>query len=148
MSDIDDIEIEGWPTPKPASAVSRLFPLGLAQLVPKPRTKNYNLVEDFECVTADGQRDYIKAGFETDGASIPWIAWLLVGHPYDPNYVCESVIHDDRWRKARTWAERTAANHRCRQVLREHGAASRWDRFSLATGVWFGKLGNALAVWR
>jgi hypothetical protein len=148
VSDPDDIVIENWPVPKLGNNPCAMFPLGMPQLEPIPGSPNYREATDFAVVTSDGVRDDIEAGFVTDGASIPRLAWLFVGHPYDPDYVVESLVHDKRWRLAKTWAERTAANHRFRQVLREHGKASRWARFSLTTGVWFGKLGNALAVWR
>ena len=145
--DVDDQPLE-WPTLRPNTNASPLFPLGLPDLRPIPGTENYRLAEDFAVVTADGERDDIPAGFITDGASIPALAWMLVGHPYDPDYICEALVHDFRWRKAKTWRQRTAANARFRQVLREHATASTWDKFALATGVWFGKLGNALAFWR
>jgi hypothetical protein len=148
QTDVDDAPREDWPAIRPHSTPSAMFPLGLPDLEPIPGTENYRLVSDFAVVTPDGERDDITAGFVTDGASIPGFAWLAVGHPFDPDYICEAIVHDKRWRKARTWAERTAANQRFRKVLREHGKASRWDRFALATGVWFGKLGNALAFWK
>ena len=148
MSDVDDAPIEDWPAVHPRSATSALFPLGLPRLEPIPGTDDYQLTEDFAVVTADGERDDIPAGFVTDGASIPALFWALVGNPFDPDYIAEAIVHDHRWRKAKTWRQRTAANARFRKVLREHKAASSWDRFALATGVWFGKLGNALAFWR
>ena len=35
----------------------------------------------------------VKAGFETDGASIPRAAWRVVGHPFE-EYMAAAVIHD------------------------------------------------------
>lgn len=146
--DPDDSPVEGWPVVRPEDEPSAMFPLGLPDLRPIPGSPNFRLAKDLAVVTADGERDDIKEGFVTDGASIPSFAWLFVGHPYDPDYIAESIVHDLRWRKAKTWRQRTAANARFRKVLREHGTASRWDRFALTTGVWAGKLGNALAFWR
>jgi hypothetical protein len=107
----------------------------------------YVLIEDWKCVL-DGIAYYIHAGFVTDGASIPALFWLAVGHPFDPNYICAALLHDYLWRQCKTWADRTNANHEFRRLLQVQGTASAWDTFSLTTGVWFGKLGNALAFWR
>lgn len=146
--DVDDVPAEDWPTVHPRSTPSAMFPLGLPELVPIPGTDNYRLKNDFAVVTSDGERDDIPAGFVTDGASIPRPFWVCVGNPFDPDYICEALVHDWRWRKCRTWAQRTKANARFRKILEEHHTASCWDRFALTTGVWFGKLGNALVFWR
>jgi hypothetical protein len=148
MSDIEDITIDGWPVPKLGSNPSPMFPWGMPQLEPMPGSDGlWILIEDWKCVV-DGVTYYIEKGFVTDGASIPAAFWTLVGHPFDPDYVCAALLHDYLWRKCKTWKDRTFANDKFRRVLKRQGTASCWDRFSLATGVWFGKLGNALAVWR
>jgi hypothetical protein len=145
MSDPDDIVIENWPTPKLGRNPSPMFPLGMPQLEPMPGSNGlWILTEDWQCVI-DGWNYYIAKGFITDGASIPAAFWILVGHPFDPDYVCAALLHDFLWRQCKTWSERTFANSLFRKVLASQGTASRWDRFSLTTGVWFGKLGNALA---
>jgi len=35
----------------------------------------------------------VKAGYETDGASIPRLAWRVVGHPFE-EYEAAAVVHD------------------------------------------------------
>ncbi len=37
---------------------------------------------------------YVDAGFVTDGASIPRIAWSIVGHPLAEDYVVSALAHD------------------------------------------------------
>lgn len=37
---------------------------------------------------------YIDQGFTTDGASIPRVAWGLVGHPFDERYIRAALLHD------------------------------------------------------
>jgi len=36
----------------------------------------------------------IPEGFDSDGASIPQLAWRLVGHPFDMRYLLQAVFHD------------------------------------------------------
>ena len=129
---------------------TRMFPYGLPQVIPVPGSeeKLWEFTADFAYVDAKGNWHFIEKGFQFDGASIPAAFWAVVGHPFDPDFVCAAAIHDKKWSTCRTWRQRTAANELFREVLRRQGTASRWARFSLSTGVWFGKLGNALAFWR
>ena len=149
-SDVDDAPVDGWPEILPQSKPDAMFPYGLPQIIPVPgsRHKLWEFTADFAYVDAAGCWHVIEKGFRFDGASIPAAFWLLVGHPFDPDYVCAAAIHDLKWGSARNWADRTRANHLFREILERQGTASCWDRFSLTTGVWFGKLGNALAFWR
>jgi hypothetical protein len=125
-----------------------MFPLGLPHFEPIPDTPYYVCVRDFAYVDEAGTTHFIPNGFVTDGASIPGLFWLTVGHPFDPAFICAAVIHDKKWREAKTWADRTRANQLFREILRRQKVANCWERFSLAAGVWCGKLGNALAFWR
>lgn len=36
----------------------------------------------------------VPEGFDSDGASVPWWAWWLVGHPYSPSSLRAAVLHD------------------------------------------------------
>ncbi len=148
MSDVDDNPVEDWPQPHLGTNPSPMFPLGMPQLEPIPGSRGlWILKQDWACVV-DGVCYCIPAGFITDGASIPTAFWVLVGHPFDPDYMCAALLHDFLWRQCKNWSDRTLANARFRWVLEKQGTASCWDRFSLTTGVWFGKLGNALAFWK
>ncbi len=147
-ADVDDVAIEGWPEVREPIDPSPMFPLGLPQLSPVPGTKFWVLTETFAYRDRKGKLHVVPNGFVTDGASIPGLFWLAVGHPFDPDYICAAVIHDFYWGQCRNWKQRTAANDLFREILEDQGKASCWDKFSLSTGVWLGKLGNALAVWR
>lgn len=41
----------------------------------------------------NGQRIRVGAGYSTDGASIPRIAWRLVGNPWE-EYLAAAIVHD------------------------------------------------------
>ena len=53
-------------------------------------------------VSRDGQYHIVKAGFRTDGASIPKVAWRIIGTPFGvsgwgskhPSYLAAAVVHD------------------------------------------------------
>lgn len=36
----------------------------------------------------------IPADYVFDGASIPWFAWWLIGHPFTPSFVLAACVHD------------------------------------------------------
>ena len=50
------------------------------------------LLEDLTCLW-NGHIYVIKAGFVTDGASIPRAMWRIVGHPWG-HYMPAAVLHD------------------------------------------------------
>ncbi len=41
----------------------------------------------------DGLEILVKAGYRTDGASIPRLAWRVVGNPWE-EYLAAAVVHD------------------------------------------------------
>lgn len=43
---------------------------------------------------AEGWAVHIAPGFVSDGASIPRIAWRLIGHPLSGDYIAAALIHD------------------------------------------------------
>lgn len=42
----------------------------------------------------NGRAVLIKRGFTTDGASIPRIAWRVIGHPFSKNLLPHALAHD------------------------------------------------------
>jgi Protein of unknown function (DUF1353) len=56
----------------------------------------WELAEDYAVTLPDsGKSLLIKAGFQTDGASIPRELWSVVGaSPFDPDVIGPSVVHD------------------------------------------------------
>ncbi|AHK11759.1 hypothetical protein S144_45 [Shewanella sp. phage 1/44] len=66
-------------------------------LVAMPFSGKYALSRDLELKYAMG--DYtetviIPTGFLTDGASIPKIAWSLIGTPFEPRFITAAIVHD------------------------------------------------------
>jgi hypothetical protein len=43
----------------------------------------------------------VPQGYRTDGASIPWIFWRLIGTPFSPTYSIASMCHD--WQCDQKW---------------------------------------------
>lgn len=52
------------------------------------------LLQDFQFTDPNGLRWTTPKGWEVDGASIPRIAWSVVGGPMSGKYLYASVIHD------------------------------------------------------
>lgn len=67
-------------------------------LMPLPVSKGVKckqereLVEDYWCVT-DRSLALIRKGFRYS-ASIPRIFWPITGHPFDPAYEAQTLVHD------------------------------------------------------
>lgn len=81
----------------------------------------------------------VPAGFLTDGASVPPVFWIVVGHPYSPSSLRAAVLHDWLCRAPRAHGLNSAE---CARIffaaLRQDGCA--WVRsWLMATAVrWFG----------
>ena len=56
-------------------------------------SKRRVLTEPYE-FSVNGTRYVILEGFWSDSASIPRLAWSLIGSPFTGRYVCPSLIHD------------------------------------------------------
>jgi hypothetical protein len=54
----------------------------------------FELDKDFEYIDPEGIKWRVSAPFQTDGASIPWIFWPIIGHPLGGDYVSASIVHD------------------------------------------------------
>lgn len=68
--------------------------------------RKMELKEPFAYVDPKGERWDAPTGSIVDGASIPRVAWTLIGGPYEGPYRNASVIHDIACdRKVRTWQE-------------------------------------------
>ena len=67
----------------------------LPEMNPSPlNDTEWILDQDWEGPPLNGQVVRIKAGFVTDGASIPQIAWTLIGSPMDRPLLGPALIHD------------------------------------------------------
>ncbi|GAB2181549.1 hypothetical protein DLREEDagrD3_17720 [Denitratisoma sp. agr-D3] len=59
-----------------------------------PEGRKMRLLEPFAFIDPAGVRWDAPAGWVVDGASIPQVAWSLIGGPYEGKYREASVIHD------------------------------------------------------
>ena len=62
---------------------------------PVPGTNQWQLCEDF-CLFLPYSKKWllVKAGYRSDGASIPEILWTPIGNPFEPDYVAAAFGHD------------------------------------------------------
>ena len=68
-------------------------------------------------------RFVIRAGFVTDGASVPRMAWFLAGHPMESPRVLAALAHD--WLYAAHVCTREEADAVYREILLRYRAAWR-----------------------
>lgn len=53
----------------------------------------YELLQDYK-VEYQGKEIIIPKFFQYDGASIPLVAWQIIGSPYNPQFMKAAVVHD------------------------------------------------------
>lgn len=71
-----------------------------------PDGRGMKLIEPFSYLDPRGSRWDAPVGWVVDGASIPQIAWSVIGGPFEGKYRNASVIHDVACdQKSRPWVE-------------------------------------------
>ena len=85
----------------------------------------------------------IPQGYSWDGASIPWWAWSIMGHPFERELRLASLVHDWRCEHARTPAERMVGDALFLELL-ERAGLPRWRRVAM----WLAVRINSLFFWR
>ena len=55
------------------------------------------LLDNYMQIFEDGSKCVVPKGYITDGASIPKIAWSIVGSPYSRPYLYAAIVHDFRY---------------------------------------------------
>jgi len=60
----------------------------------KVSPKTFMILEDYSYTTPENETYTVPKGFITDGASIPSIAWPIVGSPFTGRYTMAAGIHD------------------------------------------------------
>jgi hypothetical protein len=78
----------------------------LAPQRPADYFRDMKLLASFGFVGPDGKHWDVPANYVTNGASVPWGLWNIVGGPYDGPYRDAAVIHDYFCEaKTRPWEE-------------------------------------------
>ncbi len=73
---------------------------------PDDNFRDMKLLKSFGYVDPRGVSWDVPAGYVTNGASVPWGLWNIVGGPYDGPYRDAAVIHDYYTEfKLRTWED-------------------------------------------
>ena len=76
----------------------------------------------FEIPDCRRGRVTVYAGFVTDGASVPRMAWFLAGHPMESPRIVAALAHD--WLYASHVTDRKTADEIYAAILRAAGRAS------------------------
>lgn len=65
------------------------------ELTADTKRNRYVLADDYRC-PLPGHSCFLQVakGQHTDGASIPRAFWILIGHPFTPDYSAASFVHD------------------------------------------------------
>ena len=64
-------------------------------LVADPKRDMYWLKDDYRIYLPTANRGIeVDAGVYTDGASIPRLFWVIVGHPFEPDVIAAAFVHD------------------------------------------------------
>lgn len=82
------------------------------------------------------------AGVKIDGATIPKALWSIIGSPYTGEYRRASIVHDVASEKAKTVADRRAADRMFFEACRE-GGCEWWEAAVLYIGVRIGAWAKA-----
>jgi hypothetical protein len=87
--------------------------------------------------------DWSETGGESyDGASIPRIAWSIVGHPLQQEFRWPSYWHDRMCENSRTWSERRFADAALLVLLEKEKVG-----YLRRTAMWIAVRGYAWFVW-
>lgn len=89
-------------------------------------------------VWLNGRRFIVGEGFATDGASIPPLCWLLVGHPYSPSSLRAAILHDWMLRERGHGLSSTRVHAVFYAALRADGVAWARARAMWLAVSWFG----------
>lgn len=101
----------------------------------------YRLAETYRIrLPVDGRTLTIRAGYPTDGASIPRVLWRLA-HPFQPRFIASALTHDALY--SSELLPRNLADEIFRRLLREDGVP-RWK----ARAMWLAVRGFGWLVWR
>lgn len=85
----------------------------------------------------DGCVTDVAVGTLVNGASIPRVAWSIIGHPFEGDTLRPSIVHDDECRR-RVACGSTVVHQRFRHMLRAEGVGrvKAWAMYQAVR--WFG----------
>jgi len=81
--------------------------------------KYWRVTRAFAYITDQGDRIDVPVDFVFDGASIPQIAWSIIGHPLDQEYLAPAAVHDKLYRTQEF--SRSKTDHIFKQAMRDKG---------------------------
>ena len=76
----------------------------------------------------------IPEGFIFDGATIPKLAWLIIGPPFEPDFILAACIHDWYCKNALTYNDRVIGDAVFFKILANEGVPY-WRRASMYLAV-------------
>lgn len=89
----------------------------------------------------------IPEGFVFDGASIPRVAWSLIGAPFEPDFIVAACVHDwycDRTRSAHDYQARVIGDAVFFKLLSDAGVPL-WRRTAMYAAV---RLNTIFRYWK
>jgi len=92
----------------------------------------WQVLKKFDYITDKGEIINIPVGFEFDGASIPKVGWIVVGHPLSQEYLAPSAIHDSLYRTQEL--SRKRSDHIFKEAMRDKGV-DWWKRTMMWSAV-------------
>jgi hypothetical protein len=111
------------------------MPLPQPDLVPQiGRERAYRLDSPWKC-----DLPYLRcvleidSGFDTDGASIPWLLRPLIGQPFDPNFIAPALAHDALYRAH--LCTRSQADAELRELMQLNGPVASAKNWRFWCGV-------------
>ena len=114
----------------------------LPPLEPPAKTSGeWTITEDWQTPVIRGVAISIRAGMRTDGASIPRIAWRLVGHPFQVPLLGPALGHDALY--AAELVSREEADRWFLEAMRRAGIV--WVK---RNSIWLAVRAGGGVVWR
>ena len=102
---------------------------------------DWTVMEDWLTPVVDGICVHIRAGMKTDGATIPRIAWRLIGHPLQVPLLGPALGHDALY--AAELVSREEADRWFLEAMRKAGIG--WVK---RNAIWLAVRAGGGVVWR
>lgn len=98
----------------------------------KPYGSNRMIVIDEITITLSNIKNIthtitIPEGFVFDGATIHWLAWLVIGPPFEPDFIIPACVHDYYCMNAESYNDRVIGDAVFLKLLAEENVPY-WKR--------------------